>query len=68
LGEFPNVFALGDLINAPSPTLSYQHLQTTQLLSDSELYDKIRRTVELGLIEVRVHNTNYSSTKHPSFR
>ncbi|KAG2046929.1 Aminoacid dehydrogenase-like protein [Suillus hirtellus] len=28
-----------------SPTLSYQRLQTTQPLSDSELYDKIRRTV-----------------------
>ncbi|KAG2066702.1 NAD-specific glutamate dehydrogenase [Suillus decipiens] len=27
------------------PTLSYQRLQTTQPLSDSELYDKIRRTV-----------------------
>ncbi|KAJ8591101.1 NADH-dependent glutamate dehydrogenase [Rhizopogon salebrosus TDB-379] len=28
------------------PTLSYQRLQTTQPLSDSELYDKIRRTVQ----------------------
>ncbi|KAF9241089.1 NADH-dependent glutamate dehydrogenase [Melanogaster broomeanus] len=27
------------------PTLSYQRLQTTQPLSDGELYDKIRRTV-----------------------
>jgi glutamate dehydrogenase len=27
------------------PTLSYQRLQTTQPLSDEELYDKIRRTV-----------------------
>jgi len=30
----------------PSPTLSYQRLQTTQPLSDLELYDKIRRTVQ----------------------
>ncbi|OAX40431.1 NAD-specific glutamate dehydrogenase [Rhizopogon vinicolor AM-OR11-026] len=29
-----------------SPTLSYQRLQTTQPLSDSELYDKLRRTVQ----------------------
>ena len=27
------------------PTLSYQRLQTTQPLTDEELYDKIRRTV-----------------------
>ncbi|EIW81085.1 NAD-specific glutamate dehydrogenase [Coniophora puteana RWD-64-598 SS2] len=27
------------------PTLSYQRLQTTQPMSDAELYDKIRRTV-----------------------
>jgi glutamate dehydrogenase len=38
-----------------SPTLSYQRLQTTQPLSDEELYDKIRRTVpnkhELQVLE-----------------
>ena len=37
------------------PTLSYQRLQTTQPLSDDELYDKIRRTVtnkhELQVLE-----------------
>ncbi|KAG5637874.1 hypothetical protein H0H81_002837 [Sphagnurus paluster] len=37
------------------PTLSYQRLQTTQPLSDEELYDKIRRTVpnkhELQVLE-----------------
>ena len=39
----------------PRPTLSYQRLQTTQPLSDDELYDKIRRTVtnkhELQVLE-----------------
>ena len=37
------------------PTLSYQRLQTVQPLTDSELYDKIRRTVpnkhELQVLE-----------------
>lgn len=37
------------------PTLSYQRLQTTQVLSDQELYDRIRRTVsnkhELQVLE-----------------
>ena len=37
------------------PTLSYQRLQTQQILSDQELYDKIRKTAtnkhELQVLE-----------------
>jgi len=37
------------------PTLSYQRLQTTQALTDEELYDRIRRSVpnkhELQVLE-----------------
>ena len=37
------------------PTLSYQRLQTHQILSDQELYDKIRKSVpnkhELQVLE-----------------
>jgi hypothetical protein len=44
-----------ELTSSKRPTLSYQRLQTVQPLTDSELYDKIRRSVpnkhELQVLE-----------------
>jgi hypothetical protein len=53
------------------PTLSYQRLQTIEVLTDQQLYDKIRRSVankhELQVLESFLIFNKYDSVCYPHF-